>query len=162
MPILPTSTIVLLEYGSAGAFVDGVMPFLSDGMKLGEPSLVVVSARHLAILRDLLGPDATDWVRFADSDAWGSGNVPTRGGEYQIQCLALAATEIVTNVLHHAGTIATIKTWTEESRFCCEIADKGPGIADPMAAYQPPAPAAGRCGLWLARNLQRRTSGHLV
>lgn len=275
----------LLEYGSAGAFVDGVLPFLSEGMKLGEPSLVVVSARHLAILRDLLGPDAADWVRFADSDAWGSGNVPTRVlsfewtirkllatavrcrfvgeftwpgatqrrewcrheaaanllhisaqvsmlctidtrgssaefledlrrthpiiaparpnpdfvdpwtyltqweadshrsapphaetstvvdeldlhpmrerlaaeartaglGDYQIQCLALAATEIVTNVLHHAGTIATIKTWTEEFRFCCEIADKGPGLADPLAAYQPPAPASGRCGLWLAR-----------
>lgn len=274
----------LLEYGSDTTFVAGVMPFLSDGLRLAEPSLVVASARHVAMLRDLLGSDAAERVRFADATEWGSGNVPARVlavesiirkmvassarcrfvGEftwpaaaqrrewcrheavanlrhkssplsmlctidtratsaeflegmhhthpiiapdrpnpdfvepwtylaqldsayrsapphaetstavdeldlrpmrerlsteargagltdYQIQCLVLAATEIVANALHHAGTIATIKTWTEESRFCCEISDKGPGIGDPIAIYQPPAPAGGRCGLWLAR-----------
>ena len=276
----------LLEYRSDTAFVAGVMPFLSDGMRLAEPCLVVASARHVAMLQDLLGSDAAHRVRFADATEWGSGNVPARVlavewilrkmvasaarcrfvGEftwpapaqrrewcrheavanllhkssplsmlctvdtratsaeflegmhhthpiiapdrpnpdfvepwdylarldsasrpapphadtstaadeldlrpmrdrvsadarvagltdYQVQSLALATTEVVANVLHHAGTIATIKTWTEESRFCCEVSDKGPGIADPIAVYQPPAPAGGRCGLWLARTL---------
>lgn len=72
-------------------------------------------------------------------------------GRYQIQSVALALTEIVANVLHHAGTLATIRTWTEQSRFYCEVRDEGPGIGDPLAGYQPPVPAGGRCGLWLAR-----------
>lgn len=70
---------------------------------------------------------------------------------HQVQAVALALTEIVANVLHHAGTLATIRTWTEQSRFYCEVRDKGPGISDPLAGYQPPVPAGGRCGLWLAR-----------
>ncbi|MGH3797030.1 MAG: anti-sigma factor RsbA family regulatory protein [Pseudonocardiaceae bacterium] len=274
----------LLEYGSDEEFVAGVAPFLCEGLEAGEPALVVASPRNLATMRDLAGSQASR-VRFADSDAWGSGNVPARvlavewavrkllattvrcrlieeftwrgvaqrkqwcrheaaanllhtssqvsmlctvdtraspgtflddlrrthpiiapdrsnpdfvepwtyltqldgrtyrpvpphadvstavhdrdlssvrqrvtadariAGltDYQTQCLALAATEIVSNAVHHAGTVATIKTWTDGSCFCCEVSDKGPGLADPIAAYRPPVPAGGRCGLWLAR-----------
>lgn len=71
--------------------------------------------------------------------------------EYQTQCLTLAATEIVANAVHHGGTVATIKSWAQGPRFCCEVSDHGAGIDDPIAAYRPPAPAGGRCGLWLAR-----------
>lgn len=275
----------LLEYGSDADFVDGVLRFLAEGRESAEPGLVVVSARHLAMLRARIDPDDTLRIRFADSAEWGSGNIPARVlaiesairkmiaagsrcrfvgeftlpgavqrrewgrheaaanllhvsvplsmlcavdtrsapaeylgslhqthpiiapdrlnpdfvepwsylarldgaadapappqaetttvlgeldlhpmrarvseqargaglGQYQIQAMALALTEIVANALHHAGTLATIKTWTEQSRFCCEVRDKGPGITDPLAGYQPPVPAGGRCGLWLAR-----------
>lgn len=263
----------------------GVAPFLLDGLQAGEPGLVVVSARNLAAVRDVLGTDGDGRLRFADSDAWGSGNVPSRVlavewtirrllsdalrcryvGEftwsgaarrrewcrheaaanllwpsslvsmlctadtrvnsaafltelrrthpiiapdhanpdfiepwiylthvedssahpappdavtstavddqdlrvvrqrvlvvaqaagltdYQLQCLGLAATEIAANAVHHGGTVATVKTWTAGPRFYCEVSDNGAGIDDPIAGYRPPAPAGGRCGLWLAR-----------
>jgi anti-sigma regulatory factor (Ser/Thr protein kinase) len=275
----------LLEYGTDGQFVAHVVPFLSEGLAAGESALVVAPPNKIAAVRDALGPDAGRRVRFADSDSWGSGNVPARVlaiewtirkllatadrcryvgeftwygdgqqrewrrhesaanllytsaqvsmlctvdvrissaefrhdlrqthpviapdranpdfvppwsylaeldgnlfqpapvhadcsmavgdadlrpmrervtsearaaglGDYQAQCLALAATEVVANAVHHAGTAAVIRTWAQDSRFICEISDKGPGIADPLASYRPPAPAGGRCGLWLAR-----------
>lgn len=263
----------------------GVAPFLIDGLKAGEPGLVVASARNLAAVRDVLGSAGDGRLRFADSDAWGSGNVPSRvlavewtirkllstasrcryvgeftwagvarrkewcrheaaanllrpsslvsmlctadtranpaafledlrrthpiiapdrvnpdfiepwayltqldGNSYypaprhavtslavdeqdlrpirqrvqtaaqatgltdhQRQRLALAATEIVANAVRHGGTVTTVKTWAEGNRFCCEVSDNGMGIDDPIAGYRPPAPAGGRCGLWLAR-----------
>jgi anti-sigma regulatory factor (Ser/Thr protein kinase) len=275
----------LLEYGSVRDFVAGIMPFLLEGLDVNEPGLVVTSARNIAALRDALGSDASRRVRFADSDTWGSGNVPARVqavewairnllavadqcwlvdeftwpgdaqrrqwrrheaaanllrtsshvsvlcaadtrahpaeflqdlrqthpiiapdypnadfiepwtylaqldddphlpapaqadtstavddsdlrlmrqrvtararsaglGDYQTQSMALAATEVVANALRHAATAATIKTWTEGSWFVCEVSDTGSGMADPLDAYRPPAPAGGRCGLWLAR-----------
>jgi anti-sigma regulatory factor (Ser/Thr protein kinase) len=275
----------LLEYGSDEEFVAGVAPFVLEGLRVGEPALLVASPRNLVAMREVVGTRAGERVRFADSDGWGSGNVPARVlavewavrkllatavrcrvveeftwrgaaqrkqwcrheaatnllntssqvsmlcaadtrantgaflddlrrthpllapdrrnprfvepwtylahldddsyrpappdadtsttvadtdlgalrqrvtaeaqaaglGEYQRQCLALAATEIVANALHHGGTVATVMTWAEGSSFCCEVSDAGPGIADPVAVYRPPEPARGRCGLWLAR-----------
>ncbi|HEY6421933.1 MAG TPA: sensor histidine kinase [Pseudonocardiaceae bacterium] len=276
----------LLEYGSAEDFVAGVMPFLFEGLTANEPCLVVASTGNLAAVRDALGSDAGQQVRFADSDTWGSGNVAARVlavdwairnlqavagrcrlveeftwqgeaqrrqwrrheaaanlllmsshvsvlctantraqpaeflenlrqthpiiapnhpnadfiepwsylatmdggdpqlpapaeadtsvalddadlgpmrqrvsaqaraaglGDYQTQSVALAATEVVANALLHAATAATIMTWTEQSWFVCEVSDTGSGIADPLHSYRPPAPAGGRCGLWLAR-----------
>jgi anti-sigma regulatory factor (Ser/Thr protein kinase) len=275
----------LLEYGSGEDFVAGVMSFLIEGLEANEPGLVVASAGNIAAVRDALGADASQRVRFADSDTWGSGNVPARVlavewairnllavagrcrlvheftwrgktqqrqwrrheaaanllwtssqlsalctvntrahpaeflhdlrqvhpiiapdypnadfiepwtylaqldggphlpaaaeadtstavndadlrlmrqrvtaqarsaglGDYQAQSVALATTEIVANALRHAATAATIKTWTQGSWFVCEVSDTGSGMADPLDAYRPPAPAGGRCGLWLAR-----------
>lgn len=275
----------LLEYESEEEFVAGVVPFLFEGLEVDEPGLVVAPAGRIAAVQDRLGSDAGQRIRFADSDSWGSGNVPTRVlaldwsmrkllatahrcryvgeftwraeeqwwawrrheavtnllypaaqfsmlcttdtrtdhpqcrqdlrqthpiiapdrpnpdfiepwtylaqldsdtyhpapphadttfaaddadlrpmqlrltagaraaglGRYQTQCVTLAVTEVVANAVHHAGTAATIKTWVQGSAFVCEVSDKGPGIADPLASYRPPAPAGGRCGLWLAR-----------
>lgn len=55
-----------------------VTPFLFDGLKAGEPGLVVASARNLAAVRQVLGSDGDDQLHFADSDTWGSGNVLSR------------------------------------------------------------------------------------
>lgn len=275
----------LLEYGSVEDFVAGVMSFLFEGLEANEPGLVVASAGNIAAVRNALGADASQRMRFADSDTWGSGNVPARVlavewairnllaeagrcrlvheftwrgeaqrrqwcrheaaanllrtsshvsalctantrmhpadflhdlrqihpiiapdysnadfvepwtylaqldnnphlpapaqadtstavndadlrvmrqrvtaqartaglGDYQTQSVALATTEVVANALRHAATAATIKTWTQGSWFICEVSDTGSGMADPLDAYRPPAPAGGRCGLWLAR-----------
>ncbi len=275
----------LLEYGSVEDFVAGVMSFLFEGLEVNESGLVVASAGNIAAVRDALGSDTSRRVRFADSDTWGSGNVPARVlaiegairkllaeagrcrlvdefpwrgeaqrrqwrrheaaanllrtsshvsalctantrthpaeflhdlrqthpiiapdhpnadfvepwtylaqldgdphfpapahadtstavddadlrlmrqrvtaqaraaglGDYQTQSVALATTEVVANALLHAATAATVKTWTHGSWFVCEVSDTGSGIADPLDAYRPPAPAGGRCGLWLAR-----------
>jgi anti-sigma regulatory factor (Ser/Thr protein kinase) len=275
----------LLEYGSDEQFLAQVVPYILEGLEVGEPAVLVSSTRNLRLAKDTLSPEANELVRFADAESWGSGNVAARVlaidwdirkmlgtasrcrvvqeftwqaaaqqrewlrheaatnllrpaaevsllctvdqrthppeylaelrrahpviapdrrndeyveprrflaqadgtldsitpiaaeistaaqdsdlhvmrqrvtnaaraaglGEYQIQCVALAATEVVANALHHAHKPATIRTWDDADQFACEVSDKGPGIDDPLASYRPPAPAGGRCGLWLAR-----------
>jgi anti-sigma regulatory factor (Ser/Thr protein kinase) len=68
--------------------------------------------------------------------------------------MAMAANEILTNALRYGRGAVALWGWPEDERFLCQIQDEGPGIADPMAGYVPPAEAmdAGR-GLWLARQL---------
>jgi anti-sigma regulatory factor (Ser/Thr protein kinase) len=68
--------------------------------------------------------------------------------------LAMAANEILTNALRYGRGAVAMWGWPEDGRFLCQIQDDGPGIADPLAGYLPPADAmeAGR-GLWLARQL---------
>jgi anti-sigma regulatory factor (Ser/Thr protein kinase) len=68
--------------------------------------------------------------------------------------MAMAANEILTNALRYGRGAVALWGWPEDERFLCQIQDEGPGIADPMAGYLPPAEAmdAGR-GLWLARQL---------
>lgn len=275
----------LLEYSSDEQFLAQVVPYVLEGLEIGEPALLVCSARNLRLTQNTLGADASEQVRFADAETWGSGNVAARVlaidwairkmlgtasrcrvvqeftwqaraqrrewlrheaatnllrpasevsmlcaadtrthppeyladlrhahpilapdqvnegflaprawlteldsrleplppptaetstalqdadlhgmrqqvtaaarlaglGEYQIQCVALAATEAVANALHHAKKPATIRTWHDGEQFFCQVSDDGPGIDDPLASFRPPAPAGGRCGLWLAR-----------
>jgi anti-sigma regulatory factor (Ser/Thr protein kinase) len=67
--------------------------------------------------------------------------------------LAIAANEILTNVLVHAEGAATVWSWTEDRRLICQIEDQGPGIGDPLAGYRPPGKGPTGRGLWLARQL---------
>ena len=53
-----------LLYAGLDGFVDGVLPFLREGIAADEPILVVVSAEKIARLRTELGDDAAR-VRFA-------------------------------------------------------------------------------------------------
>jgi len=68
--------------------------------------------------------------------------------------LTMAANEVLTNALRYGRGVVALWGWPEDGRFLCQIQDDGPGIADPLAGYVPPADAmeAGR-GLWLARQL---------
>jgi anti-sigma regulatory factor (Ser/Thr protein kinase) len=52
-------------YAGTDGFVDGAAGFIRDGLAGGEPTLVVVSAEKIALLRSKLGSDAKD-VSFAD------------------------------------------------------------------------------------------------
>ena len=54
-----------LLYAGADEFVTGTAAFIRDGLTGGEPTLVVVSATKIALLRDELGCDARH-VQFAD------------------------------------------------------------------------------------------------
>ena len=60
-----------LLYGSAQEFLDGVVPFIRDGVRAGEPVLVVESPEKVAMLRGALGDDAGS-VLFADMGEVGS------------------------------------------------------------------------------------------
>jgi anti-sigma regulatory factor (Ser/Thr protein kinase) len=56
---------VALFYAGEQAFVDAIAAFIRDGVAAGEPTLVVVNARKIELLRDVLGATA-DRVLFAD------------------------------------------------------------------------------------------------
>lgn len=68
--------------------------------------------------------------------------------------MLVARTEIVNNANEHGGGASEGRVGMVAGRFVCEIADQGPGLADPMAGYYPPH--SGRSpgdGLWVARQL---------
>ena len=52
-------------YAGRDEFLDGTAAFIRDGLAAGEPTLVVVSAEKIALLRAELGADA-EQVQFAD------------------------------------------------------------------------------------------------
>jgi anti-sigma regulatory factor (Ser/Thr protein kinase) len=52
-------------YAGEDAFLEGALEFLREGIARGEPALVVVSPRKIALLRDALGADAKH-VQFED------------------------------------------------------------------------------------------------
>lgn len=56
--------VAMLYRGERG-FLEGALPFLREGMARGDPALVVVSPRKIALLREALGEDAA-CVRFED------------------------------------------------------------------------------------------------
>lgn len=68
--------------------------------------------------------------------------------------LVLAAHEVATNALRHGGGDASLRAWREDGRLVCEVADSGPGIAQPAPGYVLPDPErTGGRGLVLARRL---------
>jgi anti-sigma regulatory factor (Ser/Thr protein kinase) len=54
-----------LLYAGEDRFLDGVLPFIRDGLAAGEPILVAVSEARIRLLSSSLGAD-TERVRFAD------------------------------------------------------------------------------------------------
>ncbi len=67
--------------------------------------------------------------------------------------LMLAVSEVATNSVIHGGGHGTLRVWTENESFMCEVRDDGM-LADPLAGRVRPTPAQaeGR-GLWLANHL---------
>src|SRR4051812_23883915 len=52
-------------YRGEDEFLDGVVPFVRDGIASGEPVMVAVIEERAALLRDALGSDGAD-VHFVD------------------------------------------------------------------------------------------------
>lgn len=59
----------LFPYGTDTQLVEGIVPFLREGLDNGEPEIVTATPRDAGLLRDGLGADA-DRVQVIDSDAW--------------------------------------------------------------------------------------------
>lgn len=74
--------------------------------------------------------------------------------ERRLPDVVLAVHELASNALVHGGGAPTLRTWSEDGDFVCEVADEGPGLAEPFAGYRPPDPTRlrGR-GIWAARQL---------
>jgi anti-sigma regulatory factor (Ser/Thr protein kinase) len=60
-----------LLYAGEQRLVDGVLPFLCDGLAADEPTLVVLAEPKIAALEEALGRDA-ERIRFADMDDVGA------------------------------------------------------------------------------------------
>jgi anti-sigma regulatory factor (Ser/Thr protein kinase) len=66
-PAAPTGAFCheALFYDGDAAYVAGIVPFLREGVRAGEPVMVAVGVEQIALLRDALGTDAGG-VHFAD------------------------------------------------------------------------------------------------
>lgn len=60
-----------LFYRGEEGFVDGVLPFIRQGIEAGEPTVVMVSAEKIELLRGAVGGDP-DGVMFTDMDQVGA------------------------------------------------------------------------------------------
>jgi anti-sigma regulatory factor (Ser/Thr protein kinase) len=67
--------------------------------------------------------------------------------------LVLAANELATNSVRHAGGIGTARVWVNGAGVVCEVADGG-RITDPLVGRRRPGQtAAGGRGLWMVNQL---------
>jgi anti-sigma regulatory factor (Ser/Thr protein kinase) len=93
--------------------------------------------------------DGAELRAFVYSEAVRAGMAPERAEE-----LVLATSEALTNACIHGDPPLRALLWTEDGEMVCRIADSGPGIADPLAGWLPPArPNRGGWGLPIARQL---------
>jgi len=73
--------------------------------------------------------------------------------EREIEDFVLAANELATNSVLHAGTSGTLLAWRNGDTLLCEVRDEGT-LDDPLVGRQRPEPSqpSGR-GLWLTNQL---------
>jgi anti-sigma regulatory factor (Ser/Thr protein kinase) len=73
----------------------------------------------------------------------------------RLEDFVLAANEIVTNAVRHAGGRGTVRMWAVDGALLCAVADTGGGIPRERLNGQtlPPSHAISGRGLWLARHL---------
>ncbi|NUT36252.1 MAG: ATP-binding protein [Hamadaea sp.] len=69
--------------------------------------------------------------------------------------LLLVASELAVNAVRHGGGIGRLRLWRDSTGVVCEVADRGPGLADPeQAGRTAPGPRqSGGRGLWILRTV---------
>ena len=70
--------------------------------------------------------------------------------------LVLAANEIATNSVRHAGGWGLLRVWRDADALVCEVTDHGSGLGALPAPRRPHADQTGGYGLWLANELCER------
>jgi anti-sigma regulatory factor (Ser/Thr protein kinase) len=73
-------------------------------------------------------------------------------GEPAASDLVLAANEVATNSVRHAGGGGLLRTWSDPDSFVCEVRDRG-RIDQPLAGREQPAPGEAGQGLWMVNQL---------
>ncbi len=101
-----------------------------------------------ASMLDMLGPQLVEMREFVRENAAAFGIAADR-----VDDLVLAANEIGTNSVRHAGGRCTVRMWAADNAAICEVLDGG-HLRDPLIGRFPPPPesTSGR-GLWLAHHL---------
>jgi anti-sigma regulatory factor (Ser/Thr protein kinase) len=63
--------------------------------------------------------------------------------------------QVCENAIVHGGDEAEVRLWATEGSVFCRVRDGGPGLADPLMGYLPPANGMSTpgTGLWAARQL---------
>jgi anti-sigma regulatory factor (Ser/Thr protein kinase) len=75
-------------------------------------------------------------------------------GDDRVEEIVLAANEIATNSLRHAGGHGALRVWAEGDSFVCEFSDTGHIRGQPLVGRLRPRPGQeGGHGLWLANQL---------
>jgi len=77
-------------------------------------------------------------------------------GPATVEAVLLVASELAVNVIRHGGGRGRLRLWRTADAFYCEVADDGPGMADPSSAGLGPDDAGhdashGKRGLWIVR-----------
>jgi anti-sigma regulatory factor (Ser/Thr protein kinase) len=68
--------------------------------------------------------------------------------------LLLVASELVVNAVRHGGGCGRMRLWRDRDAMWCQIADDGPGFADPRQADGQVGPLGrGGRGLWIVRTV---------
>jgi anti-sigma regulatory factor (Ser/Thr protein kinase) len=115
-------------------------------------ALAPVPARTLPLRSLPLTQDATAFREELSAELAGA-SAP----ESRVVNMLVAANEVFDNALRHGGGATELRAGLADGWFVCEIADRGPGLDDPLAGYVPPTPGQpGREGLWIARQLVSR------
>jgi anti-sigma regulatory factor (Ser/Thr protein kinase) len=71
----------------------------------------------------------------------------------RLEDLVLAANELATNSMRHAGGSGILRTWIDDDTFVCEVRDRG-RIDDPLAGRDCPTDLRdGGRGLWIVNHL---------
>lgn len=97
-------------------------------------------------------PVGDDHHAFRDAlaDVARAGGLP----EHRAEDLTIAANEVASNAEIHGAPPVTARIWTTADELVCEIADRGPGICDPLAGWGLPGEGAREgWGLSIARQL---------
>jgi anti-sigma regulatory factor (Ser/Thr protein kinase) len=75
--------------------------------------------------------------------------------------LVVAAGELLTNSIVHAGATGSIDAWARPGEIVVEVSDRGEGVVEQVAGYRPPRPGElGGRGLWLVRRLADAVTIH--
>lgn len=79
-----------------------------------------------------------------------------------VEHLLIVAVELATNAIRHGGGTGRIRLWQRDSVLYCQVADRGPGIADSTVGSTAPDPARldGGRGMWICRNLASELTIH--
>lgn len=120
-------------------YVDTAQPYPFG--ELAEPRAAVESMGYergrLAAVRDKIAH-------------WALAN---RLAESRLRDLQVAASEVATNSILHAGGGGTLRVWVQDHTLVCEFSDSG-FLKDPLAGRARPNPAQiGGRGLWLVHHL---------
>ncbi|WP_238008467.1 sensor histidine kinase [Dactylosporangium sp. AC04546] len=67
--------------------------------------------------------------------------------------LALAATEAVTNAMIHGAAPVDVRLWAAERRMVVTVTDRGRGPQDPLVGLRPTGATLGGLGLWIAHQV---------
>jgi anti-sigma regulatory factor (Ser/Thr protein kinase) len=129
---------------------DRVGPYYHDPHDV-VAALAPAPARELPLRSLSPTQDATAFREQLSTELTGAA-VP----EAQVVNMLVAANEVFENALRYGGGPTALRAGLVDGWFVCEIADRGPGLDDPLAGYVPPTGQPGHEGLWISRRLVSR------